>query len=74
MKKIHVVALMIVLVTTMSFSALAYANRANQRYREAGENLADVIELIMTRYVGRAVTVEELVEAATRYMYKVVEN
>ena len=74
MRKVYMAALSLVLIAAISLPAFANANRMNQQYRDAGDNLAAVIELIMTRYTGRHVTVENLTEAAMRGMASLLDE
>ena len=72
-KKIFVVVLSFVLLfgTTVSVEA---SFRPSNEAMEAGYHLSEVIDLIINRYVGGPITVDELMEAALRGMTDILDE
>jgi len=73
-KKIIGLILPFILVAIITIPAFANANRLRQDSQEAGDLLGGVIELIMERYAGKSVTVDELRDAALRGMASILDD
>ena len=72
MKKLFALSLLLLVLSSMTIPA--EASHHNTGALQAGHRLAEIMELIITRYVGDPITLEALTEAALRGMADILDQ